>query len=135
VTVEILGPDRGGMVEMVGSLIRQNLERDPSRRRLLRPAVASIRATDADVSVAILIGEGGVRVSGERLGRAHVRIEGPSIRLLELIGVPLRFGLPDLLTAEGRAATRDVLAGRIRIGGMLAHPVRLARLTMLVSAR
>jgi hypothetical protein len=135
VTVEIFGPDRGGMVEMVGSLIRQNLERDPSRRRLLRPAVASIRATDADVTVAILVGEGTVRVSEGPLGRAHVRIEGTSIRLLELIGVPLRFGLPDLLTAEGRAATRDVLSGRIRIAGMLAHPVRLARLTMLVSAR
>jgi hypothetical protein len=135
VTVEVVGPDRGGMVEMLGSLIRQNLERDPSRRRLLRPAVASIRAIDAEVSVAIVLGAGTVRVSGDRLGRAHVRIEGTSLRLLALVGVPLRLGLPDLMTSQGRAAVRDVLAGRIRIHGMLAHPIRLARLTMLISAR
>jgi hypothetical protein len=135
VSVEVLGPDRGGIVEMVGSLISQNLERDPSRQRFLRPSVASIRATDAEATVTIRLGPGRVEVSAEPLDRPQIRIEGTSIRLLELIGVPLRYGFPDVLTPDGRAAARDVVSGRIRIRGMLAHPVRLARLTKLVSAR
>lgn len=119
---------------MVGGLIRQNLERDPSRLRLLRPAVASIHATDAGASVTLRILPGRIVVADGQ-ERGHVSIEGPSIRLLELIAVPLRFGLPDPLTPEGRAALRDVVSRRIHVRGMLTHPRRLARLTMLLSVR
>jgi hypothetical protein len=135
VTVEVDGSVGDGFVQMVDSLIRQNLERDPARRRLLRPSAVSIVATDADAEVAIVIGPGTVRVAGEPLDRPHLRIEGTSMRLLELVGAPLRLGLPDPFTPQGRAAVRDLATGRIRIHGMLVHPVRLVRLTLLISAR
>ena len=133
-TVEFADADPEGIVAMVGGLIRQNLERDPSRLLLLRPAVATIRATDADVAVTIRLSPGSVVVSGGE-APGHLCIQGTSLRLLELIAVPLRFGLPDALSREGRAAIRDVLARRIRIRGMVAHPRRLARITTLVSVR
>jgi hypothetical protein len=134
VTIEYADPEPSGLAAMLGGLIEQNLERDPSRARLLRPAVASIVAPDAGVSVTLRLEPRHVVVA-DGVGEAHLRIAANSAKLLELTGVPLRFGFPDALAKQGRAVLRDVLTGRIRIGGMLAHPRRLARLTMLLSVR
>jgi hypothetical protein len=75
----------------------------------------------------------GVRVGDGDVPDAHLRIRADSERLLNLTTAPLRFGLPDAMTREGRAIVRDLLAGRLRIQGMLGHPLRLARLTKLLS--
>ena len=133
-TVEYADPEPGGLAAMLGGLIEQNLERDPSRVRLLRPSVASISAPDAGVSVTIRLQPRRVVVS-DGAGQAHVRITADSSKLLELTAVPLRFGLPDPFSAAGRAVLRDVLTRRVRIGGMVAHPRRMARLSMLLSVR
>lgn len=119
---------------MLGGLIEQNLERDPARAKLLRPAVASIAASDAGVSVTLRLEPTRVLVA-DGSGGAHLRIVADSERLLELTAAPLRFGFPDAFSRQGRAVLRDVLSGRVRIGGMLSHPARLARLTMLLSVR
>jgi hypothetical protein len=134
VTVEYADAEPSGLASMIGELIDQNLARDPSRARLLRPSVASITAPDAGVSVMVHVAPRRVVVAdGE--GAAHLRIAADSGRLLELTAAPLRFGFPDAFSKRGRAVLRDVLAGRVRIGGMLAHPARLVRLTMLLSVR
>jgi hypothetical protein len=134
VTVDYADADPSGLASMIGGLIEQNLERDPSRARLLRPAVASIAAPDAGVSVTLRLHPERVLVA-DGAGKAHLRISASSAKLLELTAAPLRLGFPDALSRQGRAVLRDVLSGRVRIGGMLAHPVRLARLTMLLSVR
>jgi hypothetical protein len=118
---------------MVGGLIDQNLERDPTRRRLLRPSSATLAAPDAGVAVTVLTSAGGVEVRDGEDPSAHIAISADSDRLLGLTAAPLRFGLPDPLDARGRAVLRDVLSGRIRIRGMLTHPRRLARLSSLLS--
>jgi hypothetical protein len=133
VTVEVVGASPSGLAQMVGELIEQNLARDPGRRVLLRPAVAVLDAPDAEVTVFLRIRRDEVRVGDGEVPDAHVRIRTTSDRLLELTTAPLRFGRPDLLRPEGRAIVADLLRGRIRIAGLLRHPVRLARLTMLLS--
>jgi hypothetical protein len=134
VTVQYADAEPSGLGAMLGGLIEQNLERDPSRSRLLRPAVASIAARDAGVSVTLQLEPGRVLVAdGTRA--AHLRIVADSDKLLELTTAPLRFGLPDAFSKQGRAVLGDVLTRRVRIGGMMSHPVRLARLTLLLSVR
>ena len=132
--VEYVDPEPGGLASMLGGLIEQNLEREPSRAALLRPAVTSISAADAGVSVTIRLLPRRVVVCAGA-AKAHLRITADSAKLLELTAVPLRFGLPDPFSGDGRAVLRDVLGRRVRIGGMLAHPVRLARFTRLLSVR
>ena len=133
-TVDYADADPSGLAAMIGGLIEQNLERDPSRSRLLRPAVASIAAPDAGVAVTLRLEPERVLVA-DGAGEAHLRIAASSAKLLELTAAPLRFGFPDVLTRQGRAVLRDVLSRRVRIGGMLSHPARLARITMLLSVR
>jgi hypothetical protein len=118
---------------MVAELIEQNLTRVPGRRALLGPSVVVLDASDADVTVFLRIATGEVRIGDGDVPDAHLRIRTDSGRLLDLTTAPLRFGLPDLLRPEGRSIVGDLLSRRLRIGGSLRHPVRLARLTQLLS--
>jgi hypothetical protein len=133
VSVTVVGPEPSGLASMVAELIEQNLARDPGRHRLLHHLVAVLDAPDAEVTVYLRIDPEGVRLGDGDVPDAHLRIRADSERLLDLTTAPLRFGLPDAMTREGRAIARDLLAGRLRIRGLLGHPLRLARLTKLLS--
>jgi hypothetical protein len=131
--VSVVGPHPSGLASMVAELIDQNLTRVPGRRALLGPSVVVLDALDADVTVFLRIATGEVRIGDGDVPDAHLRIRTDSGRLLDLTTAPLRFGLPDLLRPEGRSIVGDLLSRRLRIGGLLRHPVRLARLTQLLS--
>ena len=90
-------------------------------------------ASDVDVTVFLRIAPEEVRVGDGNVPDAHLVIRAESGRLLDLTTAPLRFGLPDVLTPEGRAIVGDLLGRRMRIRGLLRHPLRLARLTKLLS--
>jgi hypothetical protein len=96
--------------------------------------VFDLSAPDAGVAATIETGTGSVRVrNGVHPDGGHISVEASSAELLLLASVPLRGGFPDALTDEGRTVLRHVLAGRIRIRGLLRHPGRLARLARLLS--
>ncbi len=122
-----------GLAVMVGTLIEQNLERDPSRLRLLRPSLACLSATDADVSITIRTSPGRVEISDGLVDDAQVTITSDSARLLDLTAAPLRFGLPDAFDPRGRAMLGNVISRRVRIRGMVRHPRLVARLASLLS--
>jgi hypothetical protein len=133
VTVTVVAPEPSGLALLVADLIEQNLARDPGRRALLRPTVAVLDAPDADVTVFLRIVPDDVRIGDGEVPDAHLRIRASSERLLGLTTAPLRFGLPDPLRPEGRTIVADLLRRQIRIRGLLRHPLRLARLTKLLS--
>jgi hypothetical protein len=133
VVLDHAGPS--GLAAILGSLIEQNLVREPARARLLRPAVVSIEAIDAQVGITLRIDRDRVEIMDGLDRGAQISITANSSDLLGMTDVPLRFGLPDALRAQGRAVLREVLSRRVRIRGMIAHPRRLARLTSLLSVR
>jgi hypothetical protein len=133
VKVTVDGPAPSGLSTLVAELIEQNLARDPDRSRLLRPCVAILDAPDAEVTVHVRIAADGVRVGDGDVPNAHLRVRADSERLLGLTTVPLRLGLPDPSSPGGRALLRDLVLRRLRIEGLLRHPLRLARLTSLLS--
>jgi hypothetical protein len=53
--------------------------------------------------------------------------------LIELAGAPLRFGFPDAFHPRGRAVIHRIASRRVRVSGMLRHPIRLSRFTRLLS--
>lgn len=132
-TVLLVAPEPCGLATMVATLIEQNPARDPPRRSLLRPAVAVLDAPDAEVTVFLRIRPDGVRVGDGDVPDADVRIRADSRRLLDLTATPLRFGLPDPMTPEGRSIAAGIFTRRIRIKGLFLHPMRLARLAKLLS--
>jgi hypothetical protein len=133
VTVVYLDDEPNGLAEVVGELVRQNLDRDPARRAHLIPTVATITVPDAEVALTIRIAPPDVSIANGSHGDAHLRIRARSDALLRLTGAPLRFGLPDPFRTGGRAVLADLLRRRARVGGLLRHPVRTARLSLLLS--
>jgi hypothetical protein len=60
-------------------------------------------------------------------------VESDADTLVGLSSVPLKFGLPDIGTKEGREVNGKLLRRRLRVKGLLLHPGKLARLNKLLS--
>jgi hypothetical protein len=134
--VSISSPGKpDGLAGLVVGLIEQNLRRDPARGRHLKGEAVTIEATDAGSAVWLELRADGVRWRSGPGVAAPVAVRAPSAQLLELSGAPLRFGLPDVLTRDGRRIVGGILRGRIRVRGLVRHLGTVRRLTMLLSAR
>ena len=122
-----------GLATMLGGLIEANLRDHPDRERLLKPAVIAVTAPDAGVSVTIRVAPGRVEVSNGLRGRPHLAVRADSDTLIELSAVPLRFGLPDPMTREGREVTGMLMRGQIKVRGIFRGAAKMARLNQLLS--
>lgn len=133
-TVSFADAEPNGLADLVGRLIASNLEREPRRRRLLRPAVVGLSASDAGVRATIRLSPAGVTVSNGPAGtKPHLLIGADAYDLIELAAAPLRLGLPDVFDARGRAVLGQIVHRHVRVSGMLRHPIRLTRFTRLLS--
>lgn len=133
-TVRFADPEPNGLADLVGRLIQANLERHPERRKLLRGCVVELTASDADMNATIRLDAGTAEVAnGSANPEPHLWVVAHSNDLMELAAVPLRLGLPDAFDAQGRATLRRIVRGEVRVAGMLRHPIRLSRLTRLLS--
>ena len=112
-----------GITELIDGLVRQNLGRDPSRR-LRRRDVVAIEAVDAGVAVSVRSSDGTILGTDGRDRDARV-----------VVTAPLRFGLPDAFSRDGRALIRDLLTRRIRVRGLIRYLGMVRRLMSLLSAR
>jgi hypothetical protein len=132
-TVEYADEEPNGLASIIGGLIEANLEQHPEREALLKPAVIGITAPDVGVSITLQIAPGRVGIANGLQGKPHLLVQADSDLLIGLSSVPLRFGLPDNMTKDGRAVTGSLLKGRIKVRGMTRHVGRLARLNKLLS--
>jgi hypothetical protein len=125
-----------GLARMLAGLLEGNLARRPERAALLRPAVVQVDAADAGVAVTVRLDGAGVRVSnGTATPRPDVRVRASGHDLLALSAAPLRYGFPDPLRREGRAVLGRIASGKVRVSGMVRHPMVLSRFSRLLSAR
>jgi hypothetical protein len=134
ITVEYPDKEPNGLAAMLGGLIEGNVAAHPELETLLsRPATYAIVAPDADVAVSIRLAPGRVTVRNGVVGRPDVRVTTDSETLVGLSSVPLKFGLPDLMTKAGREVNRKLLKGKLKVKGLLLHPGKLGRLNRLLS--
>ena len=133
-TVRFADAEPNGLAELVGRLIETNLEAEPERRGLLRDAVVLLKAFDAAIDATVTMSSAGVDVANGPGGRRpHLVIAADAYDLIELAGAPLRFGFPDVVHPQGRSVIRRIATRRVRVSGMLRHPIRLSRFTRLLS--
>jgi len=132
--VQYLDQEPNGLAAMIGGLIEANLATHPEREKLLRPPAAiGIIAADAGVALTLRLAPGRVSVGNGLSGKPQVVIRAKSETLTELSAVPLRFGFPDAMTPEGRAATRKLFRGELEVKGLWLHPGIVSRLNRLLS--
>lgn len=131
----VVAPETEGLGVMLAELVRANLEAHPERaKHLSRPGTVNVHATDAEVEVGLRLGDGEFRV-GAPHAVADLSIATSSETLLSLSNVPLRFGLPDAFTPEGRRVTSMLVRGGIKVHGMARHLKLMTRLNRLLSVR
>ena len=131
--VTYLDEDPSGLPQMLGQLIEQNMVRDPSRDRLLKPATVVIEAVDAEIAATLRISLGGVAIAKGEDPRPDVTVRADGRALLDLLAVRQRFGFADPLAREGRAILWDTIRGEIRVRPLIRRLPTLRRLTMLLS--
>jgi hypothetical protein len=132
--VEYPDGEPGGLAAMLGGVIEANLAARPELARLLEtPATFAIVAPDVHVAVSIRLLPGRVTIRDGVVGRPDVMVTADSDTLVGLSTVPLKFGLPDVTTKEGRLVNRKLLTGKLKVKGLLRHPGKLARLNKLMS--
>lgn len=122
-----------GLAAMLGGLLAAAVE-DPAKAKVLDAAegTVTIAVPDAEVEVGLRFGKGVCRVYGAPIPGSKVRIEMPSDTLLAFSTIPLLAGMPSVLTPEGRAFARQVLAREVRISG-LWHLKLVTQLNTLLS--
>jgi hypothetical protein len=131
-----------GLRDFVEELVEANLTRVPERAlRITHREAASLVATDADLAVTVQMLPGAFHAPGSILVHegedpwAEIVVRAESTGLLQLAATPLRFGLPDVLTPDGREVVRQLLVREIRVQGLVRHLGTVRRLSMLLSAR
>lgn len=132
-TVSYGDAEPNGLAELVGGLIEANLGMHPSRRALLRPSLIRLTGRDAGVTISLSMDGERVIVTNGPGPRPHLHVEADAADLLALASAPLRFGFPDALHPDGRAVLRSLIAGELRVVGLVRHALRLARFARLLS--
>jgi hypothetical protein len=134
VTVEYPDAEPNGLASMLGGILEGNLRAHPDRERLLSTlSTYGIRARDIGVAVSIRLAPGKVTVRNGIIGKPQILVEADAETLVGLSSVPLRFGLPDVTTKEGREVNGKLLRGRLKVKGLVLHPRKLARLNELLT--
>ncbi len=124
-----------GLALMLADLLNQNLEQHPAKIRHFRRLNGNvcITANDAGVALTMVFGQGNCVVYDGMLGKPKLSIETDSEAVLGLSTVPLIAGLPDIFKEEGRVILGQILSGKIKIKGLLFHPLMLIALTNVFS--
>lgn len=135
-TVRVIGPTPSGFSEMLGAIVRGNLQRHPERVELLegRPGVVRILASDANVTVTLELRDGTLRIySGTLTAPPDVEIIADSETLVSFSAVPRLGPIPHPLKGPGRVALAKALRGEIRIRGVVRGRRLLDRMRGLLT--
>lgn len=131
----VTDPDVEGLGVMLADLVRGNIDADPARARLLHgvTGTVNVRARDAEVEVGLEFVGGQLLVHGKPFPKADLAIECDAETLMGMSSVPLRMGMPDVATADGRAVFRKMVRGDLKVRGMVTKPKLMIRLQKLLS--
>jgi hypothetical protein len=108
----------GPFATMLGGLLQANLQADPGKAGSVRrtSGTVGILITDTDEEVRLHFADHEMWVTSGPAGDVDLRLVGTADAIMGLSTMPLRFGLPDLLSGTGRRMT-----GRWATGGLQVH--------------
>ena len=120
---------------ILADLLAGNLSQRPEKRAVfetMRGTVA-IDLTDIEAAVTLVFAAGKLRIEEGIAGSPEIVIRTTSDRVMDLNALKIVGGLPWYFDEAGRKVVGHLLTGRLKIGGMFAHPVLLTRLTIIMS--
>lgn len=132
------GPDANGIAGVVATLITQNLETFPARvqlaRKLTRPVTISGR--DIDSTCTIDCGPRAVTISNDVVGKPSVAVTATVDQILDLSQLRMKaLGLVPVgfFTRRGLRIVVAIASGKLKVRGLVAHPITALRVIALLS--
>ena len=131
----VTDPGLDGLGAMLADLVRANIEANPERARLLQgvEGKVNINARDAEVAVGMEFRGGQLYVNAAPFPDAKLSIDTDAETLMGMSTVPLRFGMPDAMHADGRAVMQKMFKGTLKVKGMMRGMPLMIRLQKLLS--
>lgn len=135
--IEIAPEVEDGLATMIADIIKGNLEEKPKRENDFNALNGNIymNAADAEVDMTLAFNNGSLTVYNGKVGSPQISITTDSTTLLDLANINIKFGLPWYLDATGREVIGKLLTGKLKIRGLITHPIKLTRFTKLMSVR
>jgi len=129
------GTEENGLANILFDLIRQNIERRPEKINDLQRlnTTVGILANDIDVSVLLRFQNGQLIIDDKISEEPEIKITTDSETILDLSRIRIVGGLPYYFDETGRGIIKKLLSGRLKIRGLFAHPIKLTRLTRIMS--
>lgn len=132
-----LGKDteENGLANILFELLRQNIARMPEKINDLQRLnmTVGILANDIDVAVLLRFQNGQLIIDGNISEEPEIKITTDSETILDLSRIRIIGGLPYYFDETGRGIIKKLLSGRLKIRGLFAHPIKLTRLTRIMS--
>jgi hypothetical protein len=120
---------------ILADLLTENLTQHPAKASAFRRMHGSavIALTDIDAAVTLAFAAGQLRITEGIIGNPELVIRTTSDCVMDLNALRIVAGLPWCFNEAGRRVLAHLATGRLKIGGMFAHPVLLTRLTKIMS--
>lgn len=120
---------------ILADLLAENLAQHPLKREVFRKmrGGAAIALVDIETVVTLCFTGGGLRIEAGVVGDPALVIRTTSDRVMDLNLLRIVGGLPWVFDRAGWKVASQLLTGRLKIEGMFAHPILLARLTNIMS--
>lgn len=124
-----------GLAEIMVNLIRQNLDQKPKRMASFAGLriIVFLTARDIGITITLAFRKGKLTVYNGAMGIPDLRIVADHDIILELSLIRIWLGIPNTFDKTGREVLKNLLSGRLRIEGLLRHPLQLTRLTRVIS--
>ncbi|HEX6388338.1 MAG TPA: hypothetical protein VFZ89_02800 [Solirubrobacteraceae bacterium] len=131
------GAERHGLAVALREIVALNVRDRPLAARAYRrlDIVATVRLTDMALPLTLDFRRGRLTVhAGASPRPADVAIVTDARGLISFAEAPKLAGVPDLRTREGRLVVRRLLSGRLRLRGVVRHPLAMLAVALLCDA-
>lgn len=124
-----------GLANMIKDLLSQNIANHPEREKDANALKGNIviDANDIEVSLTLVCKKGEIHIKDGVVEPYKLKITTASDNIMKLNMLKIKWGLPYYFDKAGREVLAMLLRGRLKIKGLLLHPVMLTRITRLFS--
>ena len=120
---------------MVQDLLTGNIEKSQAKYETYKKmnGIAAIDLPDIETAISLHFKKGSLVIEPGVNPDAAVVIRTSSDNVMDLNAINIHWGLPYYFDEAGKKVLGLIFSGKIKIKGLLTHPILLTRLTIIMS--
>lgn len=120
---------------IVQDLLTGNIEKSEAKYATYKKmnGIAAIDLPDIEAAISLHFNRGSLIIESGVSPDAAVIVRTSSDNVMDLNALNIRWGLPYYFDDAGRKVLAMIFSGKIKIKGLLTHPILLTRFTIIMS--